>query len=415
MTRWIKAQDVAGLLRPGMTVFIAGGTAEPREILEALSENAECCAGVRFVAISLPGINALDFSSLHAKARSTAFFATPENRESIAAGQTEFIPMQYRAIFDYLERDLAFDIALVQLPRPGTDTVSQGVSVDFLPAVLDKAGLVVAEINARQSAPPDAPEISLSRLDYAVACDRPVPTLADVKISAAVSEIGRNIAGLVNDGDCIQIGIGGIPSAALSALSDNNDLGLHSGMISDGVMALARAGNITGRMKAVDSNTMVSGATLGSRELVDWAGSTPDLAFRPVGYTHDIDVLRRIDNFVSINAALEVDLFGQVNADMLGGRQISATGGSVDMMRGASLSRGGRSVVALKSTARGGEVSCIRSSLGAQNAATALRTDVDYVVTEYGARRIRHLPLRARAEALIEIAHPDFREQLRDN
>jgi 4-hydroxybutyrate CoA-transferase len=179
-------------------------------------------------------------------------------------------------------------------------------------------------------------------------------------------------------------------------------------------MNLARAGNITGRMKAVDANTMVSGVTLGSRELVDWAGSAPDLVFRPVGYTHDIDVLRHLENFVSINAALEVDLFGQVNADMLGGRQISATGGSVDMMRGAALSSGGRSVIALKSTARGGELSCISPALSSRNAATALRTDVDYVVTEYGARRIRHLPLKARAEAMIEIAHPDFRDRLHD-
>jgi 4-hydroxybutyrate CoA-transferase len=414
MTQWIKAQDVAGLMRPGMTVFIAGGTAEPREILKALSENGESCAGVRFVAISIPGINTLDFRSLHQQARSTAFFATAENRESIAAGDTEFIPLQYRAIFDYLERDLPVDMALAQLPPPGADSVSQGISVDFLPAVLDKAGLVIAEINERQSAAADAPEIPLSRLDYAVACDRPVPTLAAVKINAAVSDIGRHIAGLVNDGDCIQLGIGGIPNAALAALSDKNDLGLHSGMISDGVMALAKAGNITGRMKTMDSNTMVSGATLGSQELVDWAGNAAGLAFRPVGYTHDIDVLRRIDNFVSINAALEVDLFGQVNADMLGGRQVSATGGSIDMMRGAALSNGGRSVVALKSTAKGGQVSCITPSLPAYTATTALRTDVDYVVTEYGARRIRHLPLRARAEALIEIAHPDFRDHLRD-
>ena len=414
MTQWIQAQDVAGLVRPGMTVFVAGGTAEPREILAALAEQGECCAGVRFVAVSLPGINHVDFTNLNDQAQSTAFFATPENRDSIALGRTEFIPMQYSAIFDYLERDLPVDIALVQLPKPAGDTISHGISVDFLPAVLDKAGLVVGEINSRQPVPQGAPEMSLSRLDYAVACERPVPTIASPKIDSVISEIGRNIAGLINDGDCIQIGIGGIPGAAMAALSDRNDLGFHSGMISDGAMNLARAGNITGRMKAVDTHTMVSGATLGSRELVDWAGNAPQLVFRPVGYTHNIDVLRRIENFVSINAALEVDLFGQVNADMLNGRQISATGGSIDMMRGAALSRGGRSIVALKSTARAGEVSCISPALSVRTATTALRTDVDYVVTEYGARRIRHLPLKARAEAMIEIAHPDFRDRLHD-
>jgi 4-hydroxybutyrate CoA-transferase len=200
----------------------------------------------------------------------------------------------------------------------------------------------------------------------------------------------------------------------MAALSERNDLGFHSGMITDGAMNLARAGNITGRMKAVDADLMVSGATLGSQELVEWAGNAQNLIFRPVGYTHDIEVLRRIDNFISINSALEVDLFGQVNADMLGSRQISATGGSIDMMRGAALSAGGRSIIALKSTARGGTVSCIRAAMNSGTATTALRTDVDYVVTEFGSRRIRHLPLMARAAALIEIAHPDFRDNLRD-
>jgi 4-hydroxybutyrate CoA-transferase len=414
MTQWIQAQDVAGLLRPGMTVFVAGATAEPREILRALSEQGESCAGVRFVSVSLPGINHVDFTSLNEKAQSTAFFATPENRQSIATGRAEFVPMQYSAIYDYLQRDLPVDVALVQLPEPTRDAVSLGISVDFLPSILDKAGLLIGEINTRQPTPAGAAEMSLSRLDYAVACDRPVPTIAPAKINSTINEIGRHIAGLIQDGDCLQIGIGGIPGATMAALSERNDLGFHSGMITDGAMNLARAGNITGRMKAVDADLMVSGATLGSQELIEWAGNAQNLAFRPVGYTHDIEVLRRINNFVSINSALEVDLFGQVNADMLGSRQISATGGSIDMMRGAALSAGGRSIIALKSTARGGTVSCIRPALTAGTATTALRTDVDYVVTEYGARRIRHLPLMARAAALIEIAHPDFHDSLQD-
>jgi len=178
MMQWIQAQDVAGLLRPGMTVFVAGATAEPREILRALSEHGESCAGVRFVSVSLPGINHVDFTSLNEKAQSTAFFATPENRQSIAAGRAEFVPMQYSAIYDYLQRDLPVDVALVQLPEPARDAVSLGISVDFLPSVLDKAGLLIGEINARQPTPAGAAEIPLSRLDYAVACERPVPTIA---------------------------------------------------------------------------------------------------------------------------------------------------------------------------------------------------------------------------------------------
>jgi 4-hydroxybutyrate CoA-transferase len=272
---------------------------------------------------------------------------------------------------------------------------------------------VIGEINARQPAPADAPGLPASRLDYALACDRPVPTLAHSEISDVARRIGRHVADLIDDGDCIQLGIGAIPDAALAGLSGKNDLGIHSGMISDGVMDLARAGNITGHNKTLDTDRIVSGVTLGSQRLVEWAGAAPELAVRPVGYTHDSGVIRRIDNFVSINSALEIDLFGQVNSDMLGGRQLSGTGGSVDMMRGAALSRGGRSIIALSATAGGGKISRIVAALPLHTATTALRTDIDYVVTEFGARRIRYLPVQARAEALIEIAHPDFHDRLR--
>lgn len=415
MTQWIEAGQVSGLLQAGMTVFVAGATAEPREILGALAARSEQCAGVRFVSVSVPGINGVDFSAFHPKTKSTAFLATAQNRKSIAAGRVDFVPLHYSAIFDFLERDMKIDAVLVQLPPPAKDgTAHLGISADFTPAVLAKAGIVIGEINARQPAPADAPALPLSRLDYALACDRPVPAFAHAAISDVARSIGHHVAELIDDGDCIQIGIGAIPAATLAGLFAKNDLGIHSGMITDGVMALVQAGNITGRSKTLDTDKVVSGVTLGSQCLIQWAGEAPELAVRPVGYTHDSGVIRRIDNFVSINSALEVDLFGQVNSDMLGGCQVSGTGGSVDMMRGAALSRGGRSIIALSATASGGKISRIVAALTPHTATTALRTDIDYVVTEFGARRIRHLPVQARAEALIEIAHPNFHDQLRD-
>lgn len=416
MTRWIEAGEVADKLEPGMTVFVAGATAEPREILEALARRGDRCAGVRFVSVSVPGMNGVDFSALHPEAKSTAFFATPENRESVSVGRVDFVPLQYRAIFDYLEHELKVDAVIVQLPPAGDDgIISQGISTHFVPAVLDKAGLVIGEINSRQPAPADAPKLPLAKLDLAVARDRPVPTFPVNKINDVARRIGRHVAELVRDGDCIQIGIGAIPDATLTALTDKNDLGVQSGMITDGVMALANAGNITGRTKSLDKGKIVTGTTLGSEALIEWAGNAPELMFRPVNHTHDVSVIRQIDNFVSINSAFEIDLLGQVNADMLGGRQMSGTGGSVDMMRGAALSHGGRSIIALNATAAGGKVSRIVAALAPHTAATALRTDTDYVVTEHGARRIRHLSWLARAEALIEIAAPQFRDRLRDD
>jgi len=416
MTRWIEADDVAGLLKPGMTVFIAGATAEPREILQSLARPGDGCAGLRFVSVPVPGMNGGNFSALHPDAKATTFFATPENRDAVARGQIDFVPLQYRAIYDYLEHGLDIDAAILQLPPAGDgDAVSLGVGTDFAPAVLAKAGIIIGEVNDQQPAPANAPELPLSRLDYAIECDRPVPTYPSAKLDDAARAIGGHAAELISDGDCLQIGMGAIPDAILAALGDKNDLGFQSGMIAAGVRALAEAGNMTGRMKAIDAGKIVTGATLGDRDLIDWAGRAPELAFRPVSHTHDVSVIRQIDNFVSINSALEVDLFGQVNAEMLGGRQISGTGGFVDMMRGAALSRGGRSIVALNATANGGKISRIVASLSPGNATTALRTDVDYIVTEYGSRCIRHLPLKARTEALIEIAAPQFRDQLRDD
>ena len=415
MTQWIKPGQVAGLLKPGMTVFVAGATAEPREILENLAVGNTACAGVRFVSVSIPGINGTDLSSLHPEARCTAFLVTAQTRESIAADRIDFIPMHYSAIYDFLKHEMKIDALLLQLPPAGTDGMtSLGISADFVPAVLDQAGLVIGEINTRQPAPADSQKLPFSRLDYALACDRPVPAFDSIEISDVARRIGQHVASLIDDGDCIQIGIGVIPHATLAGLSSKNDLGIHSGMITDAVMALARSGNITGRRKTLDSGKIVTGITLGSQNLIQWAGEAPELAIRPVGYTHDSRVIQGLDHFVSINSALQIDLFGQVNSDMLAGRQVSATGGAVDMMRGAALSTGGKSIIALSSTAGSGKVSRIVATLASQNATTALRTDIDYVVTEYGVRRIRYLPVKARAEALIEIAHPDFRDQLRD-
>ncbi len=414
MTQWIEARQAAGLLRDGMTVFVAGATAEPGEILDTLATCGEQCAGVRFVSVSVPGINGIDFSSLHPLVKSTAFLATAQNRKSIAEGRVDFIPMQYSTIFDYLKYELPIDAVLVQLPPIAKDgTTSLGISADFTPAVLDKAGLVIGEINARQPIPSDAPGLPLSRLDYALACDRPVPAFTSTNLSDSARRIGRHVATLVDDGACIQIGIGAIPDAILAGLSSKNDLGFHSGMVTDSVMDLVKAGNITGRNKTLDRYNVVSGVTLGGERLFEWAAEATELAIRPVGYTHDSSVIRRIDNFVSINSSLEVDLFGQVNSEMLAGCQVSGTGGAVDMMRGAALSRGGKSIIALNATASRGSVSRIVSALRPNTAATALRTDIDYVVTEFGSRRIRGLPVQARAEALIEIAHPDFQGQLR--
>jgi len=193
-------------------------------------------------------------------------------------------------------------------------------------------------------------------------------------------------------------------------LQNKNDLGLHGGLIDDGGMTLIRAGNVNGRCKPMDRGLHVTGMALGSNALYEWLADTPEVVFRGADHTHEVAAIRQLPNFVSVNSAVEIDLFGQVNAEMAGGRQISGTGGSVDFMRAAKSSPGGRSIVAMNATARGGEVSRIVRRV---DMVTALRTDVDIVVTEFGIADIKYLPNDQRAAALIDIAAPQFREALR--
>ncbi len=201
MTKWIDADGVVKHLKPGMTVFVAGATAEPSTILDALRRNPDCCAGVRFVSTSIPGINNVDFSAFHVDCKSTAFFATPGNRDAIASNSVDFLPMQYRSIFDYLSRDQKFDVVLAQLPAfENDDNFSLGLCADFLPAVLDNAKLLIAEINKQQPAPIDSPVWPVSRIDLAIECDNPVGTIAAVEIDRAAftrSASSRNQPGRV--------------------------------------------------------------------------------------------------------------------------------------------------------------------------------------------------------------------------
>jgi 4-hydroxybutyrate CoA-transferase len=282
--------------------------------------------------------------------------------------------------------------------------------VDFHDSVLAQGPIVIAQLNPTLVAPAGSPLINPALIDAMFESDESAPALAPANIDEAAQAIGGLVAGLIRDGDCLQTGIGAIPAAILSQLLDKNDLGMHGGLIDDGGMQLIENGNLTGARKALDAHKHVTGMALGSAELTSWLAGRRDVVFRGANHTHEVSAIRQLDGFVSVNSAVEVDLFGQVNAEMAGGRQISGTGGSVDFMRAAKASKGGRSIVAMNATARGGSVSRIVPKV---EMVTALRTDVDTVVTEYGVAQIKDLPNQARAEALINIAAPQFRDELR--
>jgi acyl-CoA hydrolase len=217
------------------------------------------------------------------------------------------------------------------------------------------------------------------------------------------------VAGLIRDGDCLQTGIGAIPAAVLAALQDKRDLGLHGGLFDAGMLALIDAGVITGERKGRDKGVHIACSVLGSAALLDRLSERTDVLLKGANYTHEASVISQIDNFVSINSAVQVDLLGQLNGEFAGNRQISGTGGSVDFMRAARGSRGGRSIVAMPATARGGSLSRIVARV---DMVTALRTDIDIVVTQYGVAQLRDQPLAERARRLIAIAAPEFRDKL---
>lgn len=404
MTKTIAASGFPSLLSPNRRVWVAGSSNEPVRLLDALAAAPEAARGVTFIQFPLPGINGFDFTALHPEAELITFFMTPALRESRA----RFLPMQMRAAWDWL-REGPLDMALIGVGRAADGGFAIGPNVDFAAAAVEAAEVVVAELNGAVLPPAGGMRIDRRQIDYLVETRRPPLAMPAPAIDDAAGCIGERVAALVEDGDCLQTGIGGIPSAILAALSGKSDLGLHGGLIDDGGRALIENGNVTGRRKTLDAGKHVAGMALGSVALHDWLATRPDVVFRGANYTHELDVIRRIDRFVSINSAVQVDLFGQVNAEMAGGRQISGVGGAVDFMRGARASRGGRSIVAMNATARRGTVSRIVPKV---EMVTAPRTEVDIVVTEFGVARLGGATSEERKRALVAIAHPRFRDEL---
>ena len=399
--------ELAELLAPGQRIFVAGSSNEPTALLEAMAQ-MQLPEDLHFLQFPIAGLNGVDFTTWNDSADLTTFFMTPTLAKADVQ-RIHYLPMQMRAVFDYLAKDV--DVCLLQVAHDRNGVLRVGPNVDFVAAVLSGARIVIAELNRHIVAPLGCPRIESAQIDYLFESDRSLATMATPKIDEAAQSIGKLVAGLINDGDCVQTGIGAIPAAILNELSTKNDLGLHGGLIDAGGMRLIEAGNVNGARKAIDRGLHITGMALGDSELFDWLADQPSVVFRGADHTHEVSAIAELDNFVSINSAVEVDLFGQVNAEFAGGKQISGTGGSVDFMRAAKASKGGRSIVAMNATARGGTVSRIVPQV---DMVTALRTDVDIVVTEFGVAQLKDLPNRQRQDALIEIAAPQFRDELRE-
>jgi 4-hydroxybutyrate CoA-transferase len=404
------------LLKPGALVYVGGSCAEPHGLLDAIAGYNEMAgekkqlSGIRYIQQPLGAVNQRDLSVLTPESTQKTFFMTPNLQDGLSSGRVEFVPMHMRTIFDYLS-NLSIDVALLQGARDANGELRFGPNVDYVDAVLRSARHVVIEENTSYLAPMGSPLVEDA--DLVIPFDSAKPLYPVGEPDDTSRKIGALIADLIGDGDCLQTGIGAVPAAIMTNLESRSDLGFHGGLMDDHVMNLIVRGNISGLKKSIDRGKHILGMALGSEKLLAWLASDPkasDVVFRSADYTHDAAVISQLDNFVSVNSAVEIDLMGQVNAEVAGGKQISGTGGSVDFMRAAKMSKGGRSIVAMSSTARRGTVSRIVPRV---EVVTALRTDVDTVVTEYGVAELKNESLVARAEKLIAIAHPDFRDELR--
>ena len=290
--------------------------------------------------------------------------------------------------------------------------MSLGVSVDIVRAAVDTAPLVLAEVNPQMPRTLGDSFLHVDRIAHLIPVDEPLIELASEAPDDVCRQIGLHAASLIPDGACLQMGIGRIPDAVISALADRNDLGIHTEMMSDGAMRLIQSGVVTGRRKKLLPGKAVTSFIMGSRELYSWVHDNPGIEMRPSSFTNDPFQISRNDDMVAINSALAVDLTGQVAADSIGTRFFSGIGGQVDFIRGAARSRGGRPIIALPSTAKDGTVSRITTVLAEGAGVVTSRGDIHYVVTEYGVADLWGRNIRQRTMALIGIAHPDFRGEL---
>ena len=409
----VPADEAISSLKSGMRVFVHGAAATPTPLLEALVRNTSL-RDITLYHLHTTGPAPFVDPPHRERFRSVSLFAGPPVRRAIEEGAADFMPVFLSDIpMLFLTRRLELDAALLQLSPPDAHGFcTLGTSVDAALAAAISAKVLVAEINEQMPRTLGNTLIPFARVQKFVHTNRPLFTPVTRPPSPVEDAIGEHIASLVDDGATLQMGIGAIPDAALRRLGNKHDLGVHSEMFSDGIIDLVENGVITNRRKAVHPGRMVTSFVLGSERLYRFVHDNPFVEFHPCDRTNDTSLIRKNERVVAINSALEIDLSGQVVADSLGFRIYSGIGGQMDFIRGAALSPGGKPIIALPSTAAQGGTSRIVASVKPGAGVVTTRGHVHWVVTEFGAVNLFGLTLRQRAEALINIAHPDFRAEL---
>lgn len=408
------AEQALQAVGSGMRVYIQPGCAEPETLVEALLKRGPFVRNVEVVHLLTLGNADYVKPEMEGHFRHNAIFIGGNVREAVNDGRADYTPVNLSEVEQLFETGaMPLDVALIQVSPPDSHGFcSFGVGVDTTLTAAKCAKYVVAQVNEQTPRTYGDSFIHVSKIQAFVESSRPLCELPKPEITEMHVAIAKNVASLIEDGAVLQTGIGGIPDAVLPFLMDRKDLGVHTELVSDSVIPLIEAGVITGNRKNYKPRKIVLGFALGSKELFDFVDNNPIFEFHPNSYTNDPGLIARNDNMVAINSALEIDLTGQVCSDSIGTYFYSGIGGQVDFLRGATRSKGGKPIIALPSTARNGTISRITPMLSPGAGVVTSRGLIRYVVTEYGVAYLHGKSIRERAKALIEIAHPKFREAL---
>lgn len=412
-SKLVSVEEAISSIREGDKIVTGFACGEPFGIERALEENYENFKNVEIISMLTLGDSPWVRPEMKDHFRLNCLFASPSNRKAISNGICEFTTSHFYEIPDIIENYIKPRVSIVMVSPPDEHGyVSFGTTVDYTKGTTDYCEVVIAQVNKYMPRTFGNSIKHVRDFTYFVEIDEPLPEVKDVEITETEMKIGKYCASLINDGDCLQLGIGGIPNAVCAQLWEKKDLGLHSELVGDGVVDLLEAGVINNSKKQSKAGRTVLGAAFGSSKLNNYLNNNPSVEFHPIDYVNNPSIIARNDNVVSINSCLQVDLLGQVVSDTVGLNQFSAVGGQVDFVRGATMSKNGKSIIAMPSTAKKGLISRIVPIITEGSAVTTPRNDVNYVVTEYGIAQLKGKTLKERAKALIKIAHPRFRPHL---
>ncbi len=405
------AEEALACIQSGDRIWCHSMAATPYRLLEALAVRVMALENVELLQLHLENAEAVCHPGLDGHLRNRCYFVSSSTRQLVNQGKADYVPIFLSEIPKLFRRGLQrVDVALIQVSPPDRHgNCSLGVSVEATLAACQAATTLIAQINPAMPRTHGDAVLPLREIDYAVEIRSALPSHPPAETNGVYGRIGQHIAELIHDGDCLQMGIGAIPDSALACLGGHQHLGIHTEMFSDGVIPLVHKGVIDNSRKVIHAGRLVTGFVLGSAALYDFVDDNPKVAFLDIEYVNNPAVIRKNPQAVSINSAIQIDLSGQICADSIGNQVYSGFGGQVDFVTGAQLSKGGRSIIALPSTAMSGSQSRIVNVLSQGAGVVTSRAQVDHIVTEYGVASLRGCSLRERARKLVAIAHPDFR------